>query len=208
MQAKRINSSNLIPEDPQDENTISTEKIREKLLIKARASNKRSKWSRARGRRSKTPTSPLIQSPFRHSSRVQTFEPEHVAKSAGLAKKLRSAGGKAWDSTVLDKKQIAQAGSEDSKDSSVGSGEEEIKMAVSDLSNDSMVEVEDALQILRRHAKRLGVRESDLLQAVKSEDDTFKSHDEDDDEPLTLGEEVWEAVANYFKPQQKKLGRK
>jgi predicted transglutaminase-like cysteine proteinase len=64
------------------------------------------------------------------------------------------------------------------------------------LSEDSAIgDVEQALVILKRHAQRLGVRESDLLlAAAKSEDSELMSV-----RSLTLGEEVMEMMHSYFR---------
>ena len=71
------------------------------------------------------------------------------------------------------------------------------------LSNDTdtdgaaTADVEQALQVLRKHADRLGVRESDLLLAVKSED--IESVEEVSVRSLTFTEEVMEAFNMYLK---------
>lgn len=64
------------------------------------------------------------------------------------------------------------------------------------LSEDSaMGDVEQALETLKRHAHRLGVRETDLLlAAVKSEDTEMLSV-----RSWTLGEELMDMINTYFR---------
>lgn len=74
-------------------------------------------------------------------------------------------------------------------------------------SDDSSIgDVEDALNTLRMHAQRLGVRESDLLLAVKSEDSMFSDPMEDDllsPRSMTLGEELIDTFSAYFSSRRK-----
>jgi len=66
--------------------------------------------------------------------------------------------------------------------------------------------VEEALLVLRKHAERLGVRESDLLLAVKSED--TPSVEEASIRSMTFTEEIMEAFNMYLKPSMKAKKRK
>lgn len=70
----------------------------------------------------------------------------------------------------------------------------------------SIDQVEKALETLKSHAQRLGVKESDLLLAVKTTDDeddlkaVEEEHEEEHEEErsLTLGEEIVEAFKSYL----------
>lgn len=68
-------------------------------------------------------------------------------------------------------------------------------------------DVEQALRVLRKHATRLGVRESELLLAVKS--DGYESKDDEESvRTLTFGEELMEAFNLYMnKPKPVKKSR-
>jgi hypothetical protein len=68
-------------------------------------------------------------------------------------------------------------------------------------------DVERALHVLRKHAERLGVRESDLLLAVKSDGESVDSVAESETRTMTFTEEIMEAFQMYTgtkTPSQKK----
>ncbi len=70
-------------------------------------------------------------------------------------------------------------------------------------------DVEQALRVLRKHANRLGVRESELLLAVKSDGYESKDDDEESVRTLTFGEELMDAFNLYMnRPKSKKTARK
>lgn len=75
--------------------------------------------------------------------------------------------------------------------------------AVSD--DDTIGDVERALNILKKHATRLGVKETDLLMAVESHDTGLSGAEESDYKSyksLTIGEELYNAFSNMFAPSQ------
>jgi hypothetical protein len=81
--------------------------------------------------------------------------------------------------------------------------DQQLDAALSALSLDSSLgDVETAIKTLKKHAKRLGVSENDLLLAVKSEDTSFPTiysgQDGESVRTLTFGEEMLYAVTNLF----------
>jgi hypothetical protein len=60
----------------------------------------------------------------------------------------------------------------------------------------SIDHIEAALEILKIHAERLGVKESDLLVAVKTDYDE-EEEEEFEERSMTLGEEIFEALKTY-----------
>ena len=75
---------------------------------------------------------------------------------------------------------------------------EEVHQIQRILSNDSVGDVETALKVLKRHARRLGVPESDLLLATVKSEDTEVVSEIVSVRSLTLGEELIDMMSSYF----------
>lgn len=84
---------------------------------------------------------------------------------------------------------------------------EKLKYLLSVVSEDGMGDVEKALETLKKHAGRLGVKETDLLLAIESRD-SLSAMDDESYKSLSLGEELFHVLQGMWSHADDKNGHR